>query len=193
MRIGTCILAVGLATAIAVLATPSASRPDAETYAIDGVHSTVIFRIGHLGVSNFYGRFNEVKGSFTVAEGGTGAVDVTIPVASVDTANEKRDNHLKSPDFFSAEQFPEITFKSSELKHLGGSKYEAKGTLKLHGVEKQVTVPVERIGSREAMGGYRTGFEGMVTIQRSDFGMKNMLEAVGDEVRLILAVEGIRK
>jgi polyisoprenoid-binding protein YceI len=195
MRVGISVLAVAVLGAVVFLASPSASLPEAETYTIDPVHSTVIFRINHAGVSNFYGRFNDVEGSFTVAEGGTGSVSVTIPVASVDTNNEKRNGHLKSPDFFSAEQFPQITFKSDALKHVGGSKYEAKGTLMLHGVSKEVTLEVERIGTKDTgkMMGYRTGFEGTVTIKRSDFGMKNMLDMIGDEVKLILDVEGQRK
>jgi polyisoprenoid-binding protein YceI len=194
MRIGLGLLVVAALAAVAFLASPSASGPEAETYDLDPYHSTVLFRISHLGVSNFYGRFNGISGSFTVAEGATGAVSVTIPVASVDTANEKRDAHLKSPDFFSAEQFPEITFKSDALKHAGGANYEAKGTLTLHGVSKEVTIAVERIGSKETPMGYRTGFEGAVTIRRSDFGMKYGLDgALGDEVKLILAIEGIRK
>jgi len=195
MRVGLSVLVVAALGAVVFLASPSASLPEAENYSIDPVHSTVLFRINHAGVSNFYGRFNDVAGSFTVAEGGTGSVTVTIPVAGVDTNNEKRDEHLKSTSFFSAEEFPEITFKSDALKHMGGNKYEAKGTLTLHGVSKEVTVAVERIGTKDTgkMMGYRTGFEGVVTIKRSDFGMKYGLDMIGDEVRLILDVEGQRQ
>jgi polyisoprenoid-binding protein YceI len=195
MRVGLSVLVVAALAAVVFLASPSASLPEAETYAIDPVHSTVLFRISHAGVSNFYGRFNDVAGSFTVAEGGTGSVTVTIPVAGVDTNNKQRDDHLKSTSFFSAEEFPEITFKSDALKHMGGNKYEAKGTLTLHGVSKEVTVAVERIGTKDTgkMMGYRTGFEGVVTIKRSDFGMKYGLDMIGDEVRLILDVEGQRQ
>jgi len=193
MRIGALLFTVAVLGAVSFLATPSASLPETVTFQVDPVHSTVLFRINHLGVSNVYGRFNTIQGSFTVGEMATGSVSVTIPVSSIDTGNEKRDGHLKSPDFFSAEQFPEITFKSDELKHLGGDKYEAKGTLTLRGISKEITVPVERIGTKEAMGGLRTGFEGTVTIRRSEFDMTWRPEILGDEVKLILAVEGIRK
>lgn len=195
MRVGLSVLVVAALGAVVFLASPSASLPEAENYSIDPVHSTVIFRINHAGVSNYYGRFNDVAGSFTVTEGGTGSVTVTIPVAGVDTNNEKRDEHLKSTSFFSAEEFPEITFKSDALKSMGGNKYEAKGTLTLHGVSKEVTIAVERIGTKDTgkMMGYRTGFEGVVTIKRSDFGMKYGLDMIGDEVRLILDIEGQRQ
>lgn len=196
MRFGISVLSVAVLGAVVFFASPSASLPESETYAIDPVHSAVIFRINHFGVSNYYGRFNDIEGTFTVAEGGTGSVSVTIPVAGVDTNSDKRDGHLKGPDFFSAEQFPEITFKSDALKSLGGSKYEAKGTLTLHGVSKEVTVALERIGTKDTgKMGYRTGFEGTVTIKRSDFGMKYGLDGgiLGDEVKLILSVEGIRQ
>ncbi len=197
MRVGISVLFVAVLGAVVFLASPSASLPESETYTIDPVHSAVIFRINHAGVSNFYGRFNGIEGSFTVAEGGTGSVSVTIPVESVDTANEKRDDHLKGPDFFSAEQFPEITFKSDALKSVGGNKYEAKGTLTMHGVSKEVTVALERIGTKD-LGekfGYRTGFEGTVTVKRSDFGMKYGIDMgmLGDEVKLILGIEGLRQ
>lgn len=198
MRVGISVLLVAVLGTVVFLASPSASLPQPENYVVDPVHSTVLFRINHAGVSNYYGRFNEIQGTFTVAEGGTGSVSVTIPVASVDTANEQRDGHLKSPDFFSAEQFPEITFKSEALKDTGGSKYEAKGTLTMHGVSKEVTVALERIGTKdlgEKMGGIRTGFEGSVTIKRSDFGMKYGIDMgmLGDEIKLIFGIEGTRK
>lgn len=197
MRVGMSVLLVAVLGGVVFLATPSASLPEPETFEVDAVHSSVIFRIAHAGVTNFYGRFNEIKGTFTVAEGGTGSVSVSIPVASVDTANKMRDDHLKGPDFFSAEQFPEITFKSDAVKNTGGNKYEAKGTLTMHGVSKEVTIALERIGTKD-LGekfGYRTGFEAMVTVKRSEFGMAYGVDMgmLGDEVKLILGIEGVRK
>ena len=196
MRLGISVL-LGVAIGVALLVSPSASLPTTETFAIDTVHSSVLFRINHAGVSNFYGRFNGIEGSFTVTEGGKGSVTVKIPVDSVDTANADRDAHLKHADFFNVEQFPDMTFQSDALKDLGGHKFEAKGTLTLHGVSKEITIPLEHIGTKD-LGekfGYRTGFEGSVTIKRSDYGMKYGVDMgmIGDEVKLILAIEGIRK
>jgi polyisoprenoid-binding protein YceI len=179
--------------ALAALQRPSASRPEAESYTVDPVHSVTLFRILHGNVGAFHGRFNSTAGTFTVQEGGTGAVKIVIDAASVDTHNEGRNKHLKSADFFSVEQFPEIVFEGS-LKHLSGNQYEAKGKLSLHGATKEVTVPMERIGSGEVPKmGYRTGFEGVFTIKRSDYGMNYGPGMLGDEVRVTVAVEGVRK
>lgn len=193
MRYGIGFLVAAALGAVAYLQAPSASAPGAETYDVDPVHSVVLFRITHLNVSAFHGRFNDIAGSFTVDDDGGGSVDITVKAESVDTGNQKRDDHLRSPDFFSVKQFPAITFQSKALKKLDGNRYEAKGTLGLHGVSKEVTVPLERIGSGEGMGQHRTGFEAVFTIKRSEYGMNYGPGALGDDVRLTVAIEGIRK
>ncbi|MHC4547726.1 MAG: YceI family protein [Planctomycetota bacterium] len=193
MKTRASVFVLAVLAAIAYLQRPSTSSPQTESYAVDSVHSVVLFRIKHLNVSAFYGRFNGVKGAFAVNEEGAGAVDITIDAESVDTANEQRDGHLKSPDFFNVKQFPEITFKSDRLTRIGDNRYEAKGTLTLHGVSKEITVRLERIGSAHAMKAYRTGFEGAFTIKRSDFDMKWRLDLLGDEIKVIVAIEGMRQ
>jgi polyisoprenoid-binding protein YceI len=193
MRKGTPILFLAILLAVAWLARPTASAPARETYSVDAVHSVVLFRIQHLGVSNFYGRFNDIKGSFAVSDEGAGAVDITIRADSIDTNSEKRDGHLKGPDFLSVKQFPTITFKSQKLVSKGGNRYQATGTLTLHGVAKEITVDLERVGSANAMGAYRTGFEGSFVISRSAHGMSWRPEALGDEIKLIVAIEGTRQ
>ncbi len=191
MRLGIALLVVA---AVAALQVPSASEPGAESYTVDPVHSVVLFRIEHLKVGAFHGRFDKISGSFTVDEAGAGSVEVTVDAASVNTGNEQRDGHLKSPDFFNVKQFPSITFKSNALKRVDGKTYEAVGQLTLHGVTKPLTVTLERIGSGKGMQGeYRTGFEAIFTIKRSDFGMNWRLDLLGDEVRVTVAVEGIRE
>src|SRR5438445_11716893 len=90
----------------------SAKTADADDYKIDGVHSSVSFKVGHLGISWIHGRFNQVSGEFTV-DGNNSSFGLTIKADSVDTGNSKRDGHLKSPDFFNVKQFPLITFKST--------------------------------------------------------------------------------
>ena len=185
-------LAVGALVALGLVQTPSTSGPEALTYQVDGVHSTVVFRVTHLGVSAFYGRFNTVSGSFTTNDGGTGAVDITIDANSVDTNNDKRDGHLRSPDFLSTKQFPAITFKGDLVKG-DGSSYQAKGKLTMRGVTKDLVVDLERIGSANAMGGDRTGFEGAFKVKRSDFGMSWRPDALGDEITIMFGVEGLHK
>lgn len=183
--------AVILAVAIAAGAPALAS-----SYDIDTAHSTVLFKIRHLGVADFYGRFNGVSGTFTFdpAEPTKGSIDISVKADSVDTDNEKRDQHLMSPDFFNAKQFPVITFKSESVKKVGDKKFEVTGTLNLHGVSKKVTAAVDYIGAGDdPWGGYRAGFEARVSIKRSDFGITFMPGGLGENVDLIVALEGKRK
>ena len=168
----------------------------AETYEIDAVHSTVIFKVRHLGVSNAYGRFNDISGTI-VADADhpeNSSVEVTIKADSIDTANEKRDKHLRNQDFFNTKQFPVITFKSTKVEKSGDKAGKATGELSLHGVTKTVAVDLTFIGSnKDPWGGHRAGFEATFAIKRSDYGMKYSLEGIGDEVQIIVSLEGTRK
>jgi len=191
MRIGLASLVLASLGALAYFQSPSESAEGETKFAVDDVHSFVVFKISHLHLSTFYGRFNGVSGGFTVADEGAGSIDITVAADSVDSGNAKRDGHLKSPDFLSAQQFPEITFKGKLKKK--GDGYEAQGTFTLRGVSKQITVPLKRIGTKEAMGGLRTGFEGEFTISRKAYGINWRPEALGDEITLMLGIEGLNK
>lgn len=167
----------------------------ADDYTIDPVHSAVIFRIKHLKVSYTYGRFNKTTGTFSLDENepGNTKIDLTVDVSSLDTNDPKRDGHLKGPDFFNVKQFPKATFKSKAVKKVGEDLYEVKGDMTLHGVTKEITVKVTKTGEGEdPWGGHRAGAELTFTIKRSDFGMSYMQGPVGDDVRLIVSIEGIR-
>ena len=178
-----------VAPAPAALAPAAAPTP----FEVDGVHSSVIFRIQHMGVSYFHGRFNSIQGLITLdAENPAGSsVELTIAAESVDTNNGKRDDHIRSPDFLNASEFPEIKFKSDSVKALGDKSFEVAGQLTLHGETKPLTVKVEQTGlAKNSRGeGQIAGFETTFTVKRSDFGMDQMLDALGDEVRLTVAVE----
>ena len=101
---------------------------------------------------------------------------------------------MKSPDFFNAKQFPTISFKSTSVKKDGDTVLNVTGDLTLHGVTKSITVPLTVVGSGKGMAGEtRTGFEGTVEFKRSDFGMTGLAPVVGDDVRLIVSIEGITK
>ena len=168
--------------------------PTHVTYAIDPVHSCVSFKIGHLGLSNVHGRFNDLGGNFAIdPDAGKCSFEVTIKAESVDTNNKQRDTHLRSPDFFNAKQFPTITFKSTSAKRVEGG-YEVAGMLTLHGVTKPLTLVLK--GGRTAefpRGVQRTGYSGEFTIKRSDFGMDKMLEAIGDDIQVQISFEGTKK
>lgn len=167
----------------------------ASSWKIDPVHSSVLFKVKHLGVASFYGRFNDVSGTIVLDEASPekGSIEVVVQVDSVDTHEPKRDQHLKSPDFFSAAEFPTITFKSKSVRQ-SGSDWSVTGDLTIHGVTQSVTTEFARTGTGPGMQKeMRTGGEATFTIQRSDFGMTFMLpDGVGDEVTLIISLEAVQ-
>lgn len=171
------------------------SANGADTYKIDPVHSSVVFSTKHAGVSNFYGRFNEITGTvtFDAADPSKNSVDVTVPVESIDTHSDKRNGHLKSPDFFNAKQFPTMTFKSTKIEGSGDT-FKVSGDLTIHGVTKPITIDFKRSPDGQAgQGETRGGGETRFTIKRSDFDMKFMPNAVGDDVNIILSLEGTKQ
>ncbi len=165
----------------------------ADTYKVDGVHSSVVFRVKHMNVSYFYGRFNEVSGRFTFddSEPANSSFEITVKTKSIDTRSKKREKHLKSPDFFHVKQFPTIEFKSTAVKKTGDDTFEVTGDLTLHGETRPITVTVERVGVGPGRrGGSIAGFETVFNIKRSDFGMNFMVGPLGDDVRLMVGIEG---
>jgi polyisoprenoid-binding protein YceI len=184
---GVVVVSAGLA------ASALAGVTAATTYRIDSVHSSVVFRIKHMNVAYFNGRFNDIKGTVMLDDQNPAqcAFDVTITASSVDTAQEKRDNHIKSPDFLNAKQFPTITFKSKSVSKADGDAYEVQGDLTLHGVTRPVTAKVTRTGTMhdQRSGGNRIGLDTTFTIKRSEFGMQNMLQMLGDEIQITVDVE----
>jgi polyisoprenoid-binding protein YceI len=164
-----------------------------DQYKIDPVHSSIIFKSQHLQTSYVFGRFDKFSGTITDSESDPSktAINVSVDVASINTGNEKRDGHLKSPDFFSAQEFPQITFKSTSVKAGDGGKMEINGDLTLHGQTKPVTATLQRVGasSNPPPFGQRVGYFATFTVKRSDFGMSKMIPMVGDEVELMVAFE----
>lgn len=191
-------LAAGSVVAAALLLDTRAawSAPETAAYEADLAHSYVVFRIRHMGVSWQYGRFNDFTASVEAGDGGDGvrSVAFTVKTESVDTGNPKRDQHLRTPDFFSAKQFPEITFKSTSVKAGEGGASEVTGDLTLHGVTKSVTAKVVKVGAADlAQMGYRVGYEAELKVKRSDFGMSKSIGDGSDEVSVTVAVETVRK
>ena len=167
----------------------------ADSFQVDTVHSSVLFRVKHMNVSQAYGRFNDVAGKFLVDESDPtkSVFDLTINAESIDTANSKRDLHLKGPDFFNAKQFPTITFKSKTVAKSAGG-YDVSGDLTLHGVTKPVTFKLAVTGSGKGMRGEAlSGVEASTVLKRSDFGMGYMVGPIGDEVQVTASLEGGRK
>ncbi len=166
-----------------------------EEYKVDPGHSSAQFSAGHLGFSLLIGRFNKVEGTFSIdaKKPDTGKAAITIDAASIDSNHEKRDKHLRSPDFLNAKQFPKITFESTEFKgnRKGGT---LKGKMTLKGVTRPVSFTIKQIGEgKDPWGGYRNGYRATGKIKRSDFGMKFSLPKVRDELVLEINIEGVRK
>jgi polyisoprenoid-binding protein YceI len=168
--------------------------PEAAEYSLDATHSSVIFKVKHLGASWFYGRFNGISGKIEVDEKDPAKSSVLfqIDAASVDTKNDKLDTHLKSPDFLDAAQFPEIVFESESVKK-GKAKdsLEVTGKLTLRGVTKPLTLTVEKVGAGDARGKPVVGYHTSFTIDRTDFGVSYGADngGVGKEVELTISAE----
>jgi len=167
----------------------------AQTYTVDPVHASVVFRVKHLETSYFYGVFKDVKGTFTLDDDRSKcSVEITVKAGSVDTNNPARDKHVLGPDFFSAGEFPTITFTSTKVAEGKGGMLDVTGNLTLHGVTKEITVQVEVTGKgRDMKGREIAGAATTFTIKRSDFGMSKLIPAVSDEIVLMVAVEGGKK
>lgn len=198
MKLSPCSLALAIVPVLAL--SIAAARPDDKkpaaaggNYEIDPVHSTVIFQCKHLGTSWAFGRFDKISGTFQLDadKPEKSMVDVTIDAASINTADAKRDGHLKSPDFLDVKQFPTATFKSKSVAKKGDHVYAVTGDLTLHGVTKSVTLEMEHTGAIDhPKMGKKTGFFGTLTISRSAYGIAYMPDGLGDDVKLMLSVEG---
>lgn len=167
------------------------TAPVEGAWKIDAVHSSVIFKVKHLNTSWAYGRFNTFSGEIVhdAADVSKSKVSCEIDVASIDTANKDRDGHLMSPDFFSAREFPKIRFTSNKVE-ARGDKLAVSGEFEMHGVKKPMTLLVEKTGnSKTERFGERVGFHATTTLKRSDFGMKFMLDGIGDDIEVMLSLE----
>jgi len=189
--------ALAIVTLALPLAAPMAAAPAlAASYSIDNAHTSVLFKTTHLGVSPFWGRFNSVTGTFDydAAKPELSKVRFEIDVNSIFTADKKRDDHLKGPDFFSAKQFPKITFESTAVKSgKAAGSLSVTGALTIRGVKKTITVELAKTGEgKDPWGGERIGFEGSFVINRLDYGVSYMPEGLGKDVTIVVAVEGIK-
>lgn len=163
----------------------------ADNYSIDAGHSSAVFKIGHLGISWIHGRFNQFEGTFTIDKGSS-SFAITIKTESIDTAIKKRDDHLRSPDFFNVKQYPLITFKSTGVKPVDGG-YDVVGDLSMHGVTKSINLSIMGGKTAQMKGTERIGFTAEGRVKRSDFGMDKMVGPVGDEVHITVSFEGVKK
>ena len=169
--------------------------PETATFKVDAVHSTALFRVQHLGAGMFWGRFNDLSGTFTHGDGAMPSFDVTIKIDSVDSGNSALDDHLKNDDFFDEANHPTMSFKSTSARAAGENTYKVTGELTMRGHTEEITVDMEWTGARNSPRGFRCGYEAVFTVKRSDFGVNYGVAngALGDETRIIVALEGVRQ
>ncbi len=172
----------------------------ADKYTIDASHSLVGFSVKHMLVTNVKGRFKDYSGTLVYDEKDPtkSSVNVAIKTASITTDNEKRDEHLRAPDFFDAQTYPEITFKSTKIEKRGDGLVMI-GALTMRGVAKQVEIPVTINGTvQDPWGNTRIGAEGGTKVNRQDYGinwnkaMDNGGLVVGNDVTIDLQIEFVK-
>jgi len=180
-------------------AAPAAAGP--ETFNFDRAHSDATFQVRHF-VSKVRGRFGDFEGVVQLdrAKPEASTVEFKIKTASIDTANQQRDEHLRSPDFLDAAKNPEITFKSSKVVAKSANQFDVTGAFTLHGVTKEITLPVSFLGFvGDGRGGEKAGFEINTVINRKDYGIvwNRNLDAggtmLGDDVQVSLNIEANKK
>ena len=168
------------------------------TWNVDNAHSNVKFTVTHLVISEVEGYFKNFKGSITSnnADFNDASVDFSVDINSINTDNENRDKHLKSDDFFNAEQYPNMTFKSTSFKKVSGNKYKLTGNLTIRNITKTVTFDVTYGGTvKDPWGNTKAGFKATTVINRFDYNLKwnTVTEAggavVGKDVTIDLKLE----
>lgn len=184
------------------MSTAATSPAATITWNIDPAHSGAEFKVKHMMISNVKGSFSQLSGSLTenTVDSTLSSVQASIPVSTVSTGDAQRDGHLKSPDFFDAEKFPTLDFKSTKVVRKADADYEVTGDLTIHGATRQVTFAVEGPSApgKDPWGNTRIGLSATARINRKDFGLgwNAALEAggflVGDDVSITLDVQFIK-
>jgi polyisoprenoid-binding protein YceI len=171
------------------------------TWSIDPAHSKVGFAVKHMGIATVRGEFQEFEGTLEIGEDLTSAkAHGTVKVASVDTNESQRDDHLRSPDFFDAQQYPELRFESTRVEALDDEEFRITGNLTIHGVTNEIVLHADVQGTDiDPWGNERVGLEITGQLSRGDYDMKfnqalgsgNML--VADKVKLALDISAVKQ
>ena len=192
--------AVALLLGAASIALAAETAPGPASYTIDNRHSEAMFRVRHF-MSKVSGKFPDVSGVVNIdkANPSASSVQFTIKAASIDTGVPDRDKHLRSGDFFDTEKFPEITFKSTKIAATSRKDvFDVTGDFTMHGITKQITVPVEVLGWQPMKQGERVGFSLSTSLNRKDYGviwnraLDNGGFMLGDDVEVNIAVEAMK-
>ena len=178
-----------------IIVTAGINTAAAAEYVIDTkyAHASIDFRFKHLGISWLTGEFKEFEGKYSYDKDAPAdaSVQVTINIESIDSNLAVRDKHMRGSKFLDAEKFPTATFVSTRVESHGDGKLTIHGDLTLHGVTKEIAIDTQLVGAgKDPWGGYRTGFEGHVTLNTGDFGM---IFPPSNEVEMSLYIEGVTK
>ncbi|MDH3744293.1 MAG: YceI family protein [Acidobacteriota bacterium] len=197
-RKNSCLFAAAALVAFLVPAATPASGAD--TYSIDPAHSSVVFKVRHL-LTKVHGTFDGFEGTIVrdAEMPAHSSVRFTIETASINTANGDRDDHLRASDFFDAEKFPTIEFESTSVEATGDGEYQVTGLLNMHGVAREIVLPVRFLGEMSFRGGLRAGFETSITLDRKQWGISwnRALDQggaiLGDDVLIEINLETVKQ
>jgi polyisoprenoid-binding protein YceI len=170
----------------------------ADSFTIDPDHTYPHFSVSHLGFSTMQGRFDASSGKITLDSATKkGTIEFSIQAASINTGHAKRDEHMRSPDFFNVAEFPNITFKSTSVKFKDNNPASVEGNLTLLGVSKPVKLDISNFNCGlhpmdPTKKKFVCGAGASTQIKRSDFGMKYGVPAIGDDIKLVFEIEAIR-
>jgi len=187
-------MTVLLASALLLLSSAGVSTA-AESYTFDPTHTYPHFTVSHLGFSTMHGRFDRTSGKLTIDRATrTGSVEAIIETASISTGLPKRDDHLRSPDFFNTAEFPQAIYKSTAVRFKNDAPVAVEGNLTLLGVTRPVTLTISafKCGINPMNQKAMCGIDAIATLKRSDFGMKYALPGVGDDLRLTIEAEAYK-
>jgi polyisoprenoid-binding protein YceI len=180
--------------AIAFVLGFASSASAADTYTLDPFHSSMTFMIQHLGISFVHGRFNEFSGTFTIDQDKPekSSFEITIKAESIDTNVKKRDEHLRSTDFFDVKKFPEMTFKSTKVEAIKDG-FKVSGDFTMHGVTKSITFDLKGGKTIDVKGQKKTGFATAFILRRNDFGITFLPDGIANDVNIFIGFEGVKK
>lgn len=179
-----------LATALAFVSASAFAAP--QTYQIDPSHTNVLFTWSHFGFSHPTGNFSDVGGTIVFDQENPTAskVEVTIPLSSLDTDVDDLDTHLRKDDFFDADKYPTITFKSTKIEQgASENRFKVTGDLTLHGVTRPIVLDATLNKVGEMMGTQKIGFDATASLKRSDFGIDKIVPNISDEIPLRITTE----
>lgn len=174
----------------------------AKVYTVDPVHSNVLFKLRHSGLSSFYGHFDSFSGTVRIDPDNIKGAEfnITVKTDSVDTNNTKRDDHVKNADFFNARQYPEAAFTSTAITEQGDGVYQLKGDFSFHGQTHPVTATLTEVSFGQSQGKDAMGFHAVFSIKRSEFGIVKYVDSdnpesgpLGDTVEIIVSVEAVNR